>query len=154
MVYKGRNSSIEQSQRSHNTSTIKPLYSQGFKYLSSWWKSDTPPEKTRLTTRQFINITFIIPMNTSNKSDSQLPNNRPPQKNLLPWWFIRLLLIASLVMPPTLVAAFSKDPVFLHFKLWNIEYQFQKGNITLPEKQQFEQKQLEAGNEVDKQWFE
>ncbi len=86
--------------------------------------------------------TSIVPMNNLKKSNSQL--DRPSQKNPLPWWLIRLLLIASLVMPPTLVAAFSKDAVFVYFRAWGIEYQFQKGNITPHEKQ------LEPGKEVDK----
>lgn len=64
------------------------------------------------------------------KFDLQPPS--PPQKNSVPWWLIRLIVIASLVMPPTLVAVFSKDAVLIYLKTWGIEYQFQKGVITPP----------------------
>lgn len=69
-------------------------------------------------------------MNSIQKNSQ--PPSLPPQKNPLPWWLVRLLIIASLVLPPTLVAAFSKNAVFIYLKVWGIEYQFQKGNIIPP----------------------
>ena len=70
-------------------------------------------------------------MSTLQKSNSQ-PSRISSQKSPLPLWFIRLIIITSLVTPPTLVAVFSKDPVFVHLKAWGIEYQFQKGNKQPP----------------------
>ncbi|MEC4815846.1 MAG: hypothetical protein SAK29_21615 [Scytonema sp. PMC 1069.18] len=50
----------------------------------------------------------------------------------MPGWLIRLLIVASLVTPPTLVAAFSKDAVFFYFRAWGIEYQFRKEGTQTP----------------------
>jgi hypothetical protein len=66
------------------------------------------------------------------KKTSQIPS-LSPQKNSQPGWFIWLLLIACLVIPPTAVAALSPNPVFFSVKAWGIEYQFQKGKVELPQ---------------------
>ena len=66
------------------------------------------------------------------KNTSLLPN-LSPQKNTQLGGFIWLLLIASLVIPPTAVAALSPNPVFFSVKAWGIEYQFQKKEIEHPQ---------------------
>ena len=53
----------------------------------------------------------------------------PPQKNPPPRGLLLLLLIASLVIAPTVAAVLSPSSVWLYLKAWNIEYQFQKGDV-------------------------
>gem|GEM_PF-6334061 len=59
-----------------------------------------------------------------NKNPSPLTQKNPPSRRLL-----FLLLIASLVIAPTVAAFLSPSSVLLYLKAWGIEYQFQKGDI-------------------------
>jgi hypothetical protein len=80
---------------------------------------------------KFTSLRNCTTMSIFKPRQPQPPN--PAQRTPVPGW-AQLIIIASLVAPPIVVAIVSPDTVFFYLRLWGIEYQFQKGegNITPP----------------------